>query len=355
MKNSWLEIINEIRPIDKIMMDKSREEIKHLTMPYWALGDLLDIGVKLSGIQGKVKPSISNKSVYIFSCDHGITEENVSLYPKEVTAQMIENFMMGGAAINVLSKHAGMSTKIVDVGVDADLSRFKENVNFFDRKIKRGTKNFFKEDSMQKEDALNSLTIGFEMVVDSFATTDVYAIGEMGIGNTTTSSAMVVSLLQASVEEVTGKGTGIDNKTYSHKINVIKKSIENRKINKDLGPLAILTKIGSFEIGAMAGMCLACAVYRRPVLIDGFISSTAALLAYKLNPLVREYMFLSHRSVEPGHQKVMEELQLEPILDLKMRLGEGSGTALAVNVLEASCKILTEMATFKNAKISSAK
>ena len=345
-------MIYETKNLDQNSAEMAKNHINNLTMPSWALGDLLDVGVKLSAIQGVFPPKIEQKRIYIFACDHGIVQENVSLFPKEVTEQMVRNFVSGGAAISVLSRHAGAGTIIVDVGVDADLSDLVKKGDILDRKISSGTKNFSKGPAMSLDQAEKSLKIGFDLVKESHNENDIYAIGEMGIGNTTTSSAIVAGLLGSEVDLITGRGTGIDEKARLHKIDVIKNSLQKREIEKDNSPLSILQKVGSYEIGAMAGMILGCASFGRPIIIDGFISSTAALLAYKINPKVVDFMFLAHKSMEQGHKVIIEELDLVPLLDLNMRLGEGSGTPLAMNLLEASCKILSEMATFESAQVS---
>ena len=345
-------MIYETKNLNQNSIEMANKHINNLTMPSWALGDLLDIGVKLSGIQGVFPPKVGQKRIYIFACDHGIVEENVSLFPKEVTEQMVRNFVSGGAAISVLSRHAGAETIIVDMGVDADLSDLAKKGDILDRKISMGTENFSKGPSMTLDQAEKSLKVGFELVKDSYNENDIYAIGEMGIGNTTTSTAIVSALLGSEVDLITGRGTGIDEKARLHKVDVIKESLQKRKIENDKSPLSVLQKVGSYEIGAMAGMILGCASFGRPVIIDGFISSTAALLAFKINPKVIDFMFLAHKSMEPGHRVIIEELGLSPLLDLNMRLGEGSGTPLAMNLLEASCKILSEMATFESAQVS---
>lgn len=355
-------LATQIKPVNNEYEETAKNYISHLTMPHWALGDLLDIGTKLWGIYEKLPPIISRKKVFIFAADHGITAEGVSLFPKEVTTQMVENFVNQGAAINVLSKHANMDLFFVDMGVGGESKKshkklhkknHKQN-NFVDKKIASGTKNFFEQDAMNEEQARKSLQVGFDLIKDHHLTTDIFAIGEMGIGNTTTAAAMAAALLGTSVEDVTGHGTGIDKKMYHHKIKVIKESLEKRKINSELSPLEVLTRIGGFEIGAMAGACMGCAYYSKPLIVDGFISSVSALLAQKFQPRCTQYMFLAHASKEKGHKKVYEQLQLKPILDLNMRLGEGSGTPLAMNIIEASTKILRDMATFESAGVSQA-
>lgn len=341
----------KIESLENDIREKAHQRILSLTMPEWALGDLLDLAVKLCGISRTISPVYKNKKVFVFAADHGITAEGVSLYPKEVTAQMIYNFVNGGAAINVLSRHAGASTIIIDMGVDADLSSLSNNFQIADKKISRGTKNFLKERAMTREEAIKSIQTGIDIVFDTEMNTDLYAIGEMGIGNTTASSAMIACLLGLSANEVTGRGTGLQDEAFKHKKNVIDKAITFHAPDSN-DPLDVLSALGGFEIGGMAGMILGAAHFKRPVIIDGLISSTAALLAYKLDPKSLDYMIFAHSSVECAHQKICDYLKVKPLLNLNMRLGEGSGTPLAMNLVEASCKIISEMATFDSAQVS---
>lgn len=343
--------IPEVRPLNKEMMDKAKEKILSLTMPPWALGDLLDLGQKICGITGSLKPRLENKKVFVFASDHGVTEEGISQFPSEVTAQMVYNFVNEGAAINVLSKHAGASTIVVDMGVKSDLRDLVSAEQIVNKKIAKGTNNMAKGPAMSKENALRSLEIGIQMVRDTEMNTDLYAVGEMGIGNTTAASAMISSFLDLAPKTCTGHGTGIDDERLSHKVKIIEQSLSLNKPNCN-DPYDVLAKVGGFEIGAMAGMIIGAAHYQRPVLIDGVISTAAALLAYKLSPETKNYMILSHASVEPAHIFAYEHMDLNPLLKLNMRLGEGSGTPLAMNLCEASIKILTEMATFDSAGIS---
>ena len=352
-KNFFNEL--NILPVNQKFSQIAKDHIEKLTMPPWALGDLLNLGVQLSSIQEQFPPKINHKTVYVFAGDNGITDENISLFPKIVTEQMVRNFASGGAAINVLSRHAGAETVIVDVGVDADLEDLSQKGLILNRKIRRGTYNFFEKPSMSLDEALQSLQVGLDLVKESCHETDLYAIGEMGIGNTTTSSALLSALLDKDPDQLTGKGTGLDDQARLHKVEIIRESLKRRSASSKDDPLTLLQKIGSFEIGAMVGMVLGCALYRRPLLMDGLISSTAGLLASRINKSVTPYLFLAHKSVEPGHMAIIEELQLKPLLDLNMRLGEGSGTPLAMNLLEASSKIMAEMATFESAQVSGQK
>lgn len=340
-----------VDPIDKEYMQKAHDHILTLTMPTWALGDLLDLSKKLCGISRTLNPSYVRKKIFIFASDHGVTEEGVSLFPKEVTAQMVYNFVNGGAAINVLARHANASTVVVDMGVDADLSFLSQDFKIADKKISRGTKNMAVTEAMSRSEAEASIQAGIDIVFDTEMNTDLYAVGEMGIGNTTASSAMIAAFLGLSPEEVTGRGTGLDDNGLLKKISVIEKIFKLHSLNpKD--PIDILQKVGGFEIGAMAGMIIGAAHFKRPVLIDGLISSTAALLAGRLEPNVIDYMIFSHSSVEKAHKHICLALEQKPLLDLNMRLGEGSGTPLAMNLIDASLKILSEMATFTSANIS---
>lgn len=346
--------IPQITPYSNEMLDKAKQKIHSLTMPTWALGDLLDLTQKLCGISNTLTPLYPNKKVFVFASDHGVCQEGVSQYPSEVTAQMVANFMNEGAAINVLASHAGASTVIVDMGVKSDLSEWVNKGMLVDKKVALGTANMAKQKAMSLEQAQQSIEAGIEIVHNTEMNTDLYAVGEMGIGNTTSSAAIISSMLNIPVEKCTGRGTGIDDQGLMKKIDVIEKAIELHRPNPN-DPLDVLSKVGGFEIGAMAGMILGSAHYKKPVIIDGLISMASALLAYKIEPKCRDYMILSHASVEPGYEYIAEELNLRPLLSLNMRLGEGSGTALAMNLVDAGCKIISQMATFESAGVSDKK
>lgn len=273
----------------------------------------------------------------------------MSAYPKEVTAQMVYNFLNEGAGINVLAKHVGARVVVADIGVAEDL---KPHPKLIIKKINYGTKNMTKGPAMTKAEAIKSIETGIEILEEeSKKGIDIAGTGEMGIGNTTASSAITAVFTKKSVEDVTGKGTGIDNKGLENKIGIIKAALKINNPDPN-DPIDVLSKVGGFEIGGLVGIILAAASKRIPVVIDGFISGAAALIAFYLEPKVKEYMIASHISQELGHRIILEHIGLKPLLDLNLRLGEGTGAALGMNIIEAAVKILTQMATFKSAKVS---
>ena len=294
-------------------------------------------------------PSIKNKVIFTMAGDHGVVEEGVSAYPKEVTAQMVYNFLRGGAGINVLARYVGAKVVVVDMGVACDLEKHQGLVI---KKVNYGTRNMAKGPAMSKDEAVKSIENGIEIFESEFENgIDIAGTGDMGIGNTTPSSAIASVITAKPVEDVTGRGTGIDDKSLSKKIAVIKKTISmNKPDAKDA--IDVLSKVGGFEIGGIAGVIIACASRRVPVVIDGFISGAASLIAYQLEPKVKDYMIAAHCSVEKGHRLILEYMGLKPLLDLDMRLGEGTGAALGMSIVEACIKILTEMATFQSASVS---
>lgn len=350
-------VISGIEKINYSLAEKTQKRLDNLTKPQGSLGRLEELAKQVVEITRKDKPEFKNKVIFTFAADHGVTEEGISAYPKEVTAQMVYNFIRGGAGINVLAAHAGARVVVADLGVAEKIKNFK------DKKIGFGTKNFAKGPAMTKEEAVRSIESGMEIFLDEFSRNsgipseagkkgiDIVGIGEMGIGNTASASAISAVITGKAVKELTGRGTGIDDKTHSHKIEVIQKAIEvNRPDSKD--GIDVLSKVGGFEIGGLAGVVLAAASKRVPVVIDGFISTAAALIAYVLEPKVKDYLIASHCSVEKGHKVILDYLGLKPILDLSLRLGEGTGAALAMHVIEGGVKILTEMATFEAAGVS---
>ncbi len=339
----------KIRGIDKKFLDIAWGRLNNLTKPRGSLGMLEKIAARLVAIYEDPFPVIKKKVSFVFAADHGITEEGVSAFPKEVTAQMVFNFLRGGAGINVLARHANSEVVVVDVGVDYNFGVLEGLVM---QKVVYGTKNFAKEPAMSREEAEKCLLVGYNLAREYLDKGyNLVGIGDMGIGNTTASSAITSAITGVEVEKVVGPGTGIDGERLKRKIKVIQKAIELHQPNPE-DPLDVLAKVGGAEIGACAGVILACAEKRVPVLLDGFITTAGALLAYKINPLTREFMFASHQSEEPGHQIQLSYLQLKPILNLGLRLGEGTGAALAMTVLEASLKIYREMATFEEASVS---
>jgi nicotinate-nucleotide--dimethylbenzimidazole phosphoribosyltransferase len=347
------DILNKIEKIDYSLAEKTQKRLDNLTKPLGSLGRLEEIAKQIVAITRNENPSIKNKVIFTLASDHGVVEEGVSAYPKEVTPQMVYNFLRGGAGINVLARHIGARVIVVDMGVAEKIkmqnAKFK---NFKDKKINFGTKNFTKGLAMTKDEAIRSIEVGIEVFEEEILNNiDITGTGDMGIGNTTPSSAIASVITGKPVEELTGRGTGIDDETFSKKIAVIKKAISVNKPNpKDA--IDVLSKIGGFEIGGLAGIILAAAKSRVPVVIDGFISGAAALLAHQLEPKVKDYMIAAHCSVEKGHRLVLEYMGLKPLLDLDLRLGEGTGAALGISIVETSIKILTEMATFQSAGVS---
>ncbi len=342
------ETIKKIGALDEHAISAARARQDILTKPAGSLGTLEDISTKVAGITGNAMPEMKDKLIITMAGDHGVTDDGVSAYPKAVTAQMVYNFLNDGAAINVLARHAGARVVIVDMGVAVDFTHER----LVSKKIAYGTANMAKGPAMTYEDAVRSIEAGIE-VFESEAKkgVDIVGVGDMGIGNTTSSSAIVAVITGEAVKKVTGRGTGIDDAGLEKKIAVIEEAIRvNKPNNKDA--IEVLAKVGGFEIGGMAGVILAAASHSVPVVIDGFISGTAALVAYGIAPAVKDYMIAAHRSVERGHSVTLDYIGLKPLLDLDMRLGEGTGAALGVSIVDAACKILGEMATFEDAGVS---
>ncbi|BAU22491.1 nicotinate-nucleotide--dimethylbenzimidazole phosphoribosyltransferase [Caldimicrobium thiodismutans] len=339
----------KIEPLKEEWFKKAWERLDNLTKPKGSLGRLEELAAQMVAIFETPYPKINKKLSFVFAGDHGVTEEGVSAFPKEVTAQMIYNFLRGGAGINVLARFSGAEVKVVDVGVDC---KFENIPELIDKKVCFGTRNFAKEQALTREEALRCIEVGYELAKEAISEGyNLIGIGDMGIGNTTPSSAITAVITGRPVEEVTGRGTGINDHFFQRKIEVIKKAIALHKPNPE-DPIDVLSKVGGAEIGACAGVVLACAERRVPVVMDGFITGAGVLIAYKINPLVKNYVIASHRSMERGHQAQLEYMGLSPLLDLNLRLGEGTGAALAMLLIEASLKIYHEMATFDSAGVS---
>ena len=333
----------------EVWREKARQYILTLTMPPWALGRLLDLAVDLAGIQETLNVQVERKNIILMAGEHGIAEEGVSPTPKEVTPQMIANFLAGGAGVSVLARQAGAEVTVVDVGVDADLSRFGERL--VHRKIRRGTANFAKGPAMSREEAVRSIETGIEITRMLADRTDVFGTGDMGIANTSPSSAILSLLTGTPLEEAVGMGAGLTPDKIRHKIEVIRRGIElNRPDPAD--PLDVLAKVGGLEIGGIAGTILGAASLHKPVVVDGFISTAGAMIAAKLCPASTGYMILAHRSAEPGHRAMTAMLGREPLVDLGMRLGEGSGGAVAMPIIDSAAAVLREMATFQSAAVT---
>ncbi|MDP1759400.1 MAG: nicotinate-nucleotide--dimethylbenzimidazole phosphoribosyltransferase [Thermodesulfovibrionales bacterium] len=341
--------LSSIKPINGEWSDIAQKHLDNLTKPLGSLGRLEEFARKFVAITENKNPLLDKKVVFTFAGDHGVTEEGVSAFPKEVTQQMVFNFLRGGAGINVLAKHAGADVVVIDIGVDHDFGEIEGLINL---KVINGTKNFAKEPAMTREEAIKCMETGIELA-DGYAKKGykIFGTGDMGIGNTTPSSAIAAVLTGRPVSEVTGKGTGITDESLLKKIKVIEKGINLNKPNPN-DAIDVLSKVGGAEIGGIAGLILGAASNRIPVVIDGFISTAGALIAYCIDPKVKDYIFAAHNSVEIGHKAMLDKMGLSPILDLNLRLGEGTGAALAILMIEAGLKIYKEMATFGEAGVS---
>lgn len=340
--------LKSIQPINKEIESKILDHLDDLTKPPGSLGKLEQIALKYCLITGTDRPELGKKKIFTFGGDHGVADEGVSAFPKVVTQQMVGNMLAGGAAINVLTRHIGADLAVIDIGVDWPE---QEMPGLISRSVKQGTDNMATGPAMSLQEAEQAVLVGIELA-EKAAEDGVTLIGtgEMGIANTTPSAALYAALLPCPVEEVTGRGTGVDDKGLIHKIEVIKKALE---VNKErLGtPMETLAAVGGLEIAGICGLILGAASRKIPVVVDGFISSAAALAACRLNEEVKNYLFFSHLSQESGHKTFYKLFDAQPILDLELRLGEGSGAALAIPIIEAAIKIYNEMATFSSAGV----
>jgi nicotinate-nucleotide--dimethylbenzimidazole phosphoribosyltransferase len=346
------ETIRRINPPDAGVMAAARARQDSLTKPLGSLGRLEEISVQIAGIRGEITPQLEDKVIVTMAADHGVAADGVSLYPPEVTRQMVLNFLGGGAAINVLARHVGARVIVVDMGVSGG---FEATPGLLSRPVASGTASMLRGPAMSREQAARAVLSGIEIVDEelSGAGLDIVGTGEMGIGNTTAASAITAVISGRPPAEVTGRGTGVDDAALQHKISVIETAIAlNRPDPGDA--LDVLAKVGGFEIGGLAGVMLGAAAARRPVVIDGFISGAAALIGCGLAPQLKDYLIPAHLSVEAGHRAVLAHLGLKPVLDLDLRLGEGTGAALGINLAAAAVKILGEMATFGEAGVSEA-
>ena len=342
-------ILEAITPADRNLEPKIRAHLDNLTKPPGSLGELENLAIRYCLMTDTVSPQMGKKRIVTFAGDHGVADEGVSAFPSEVTPQMVYNMLAGGAGINVLARHVGADLQVVDIGVADPL---EGGSNLVRRKVKPGTANMSRGPAMTREEAVQAILVGVELAhaaADDGVT--LLGTGEMGIANTTPSSALYASLIPCPVVEVTGRGTGIDDTRLKHKIIVIERSLEvNGSMLAD--PLSTLAAVGGLEIAGICGLILAAAGRRLPVVVDGFISSAAALVAMRLRESVSDYLLFSHCSAEPGHRTFFERLGIRPILDLDLRLGEGTGAALAMHLIEGAVKIYNEMATFDSAGVS---
>jgi len=343
------ETVGRIGSLDEGAMASAEVRQVQLTKPPKALGRLETLSIQLAGITGDPTPAFPDKVVAVMAGDHGVVAEGVSAFPAEVTPAMVHNFAAGGAAINVIGRHVDARVVVTDVGVNADLSDLQ---TIRHRKVRRGTANMAQGPAMSREEAEKAVEVGIELVDEAVGEgATMFATGEMGIGNTTASSAVIAALTGCPVADVTGRGTGIAKDALPQKVAVIEKALEVNEPDP-ADAIDVLAKVGGLEIAAMTGVMLACAARRVPVVMDGFISAAAALAAVRLCPAAKDYILPSHVSIEVGHQVVLEELGLTPLFDLQMRLGEGTGAALSMSILDAAAKTLAEMATFESAGVA---
>lgn len=371
------EILKKIAPIKIEFAEKAQKRLDNLTKPQGSLGRLEEFAKRIVAITENTMPVLDKKVIFTFAGDHGVAEEGVSAFPKEVTKQMVFNFLNGGAGINVLARHAGADVVVIDIGVDYNFTKagdspdstaslrftrkswnsplaVKDGVGglFISKKVVMGTKNIRKGPAMTRQEAEQCIGVGIELVAEyAQKGYGIFGTGDMGIGNTTPSSAIAAVLTGKPVSEVTGRGTGISDDALKNKIKVIEGAISLNRPNPS-DPVDVLAKVGGTEIGGIAGLIIGAATNRIPIVIDGFISTAGALIAYCIEPKTKDYMFAAHNSVEIGHRAMLEKIGLQPILDLNLRLGEGTGAALAMLIIEAGLKIYKKMATFGEAGIS---
>ncbi len=343
------ETISAIQPLDTEAMAAAQERQNMLTKPAGSLGRLEQLSIQLAGIYRSPQPAIEDKVIITMAGDHGVVESGVSAFPQEVTPQMVFNFLDGGAAINVLARHVGARITVVDMGVAHD---FEPHPNLKIEKIAPGTQNIFKGPAMTPEQAAAAVAAGIRVVQSEFAAgLDIVGTGDMGIGNTTPSAAIAAAFTGEDPARIVGRGPGVDDQGFQRKIEVVRTALQINQPDPQNG-LAVLARVGGFEIGGLAGVILGAAAGGKAVMVDGFISTAAAMIAAALAPQAKAYLIAAHHSQEYGHRLMLEWLDLKPLVDLDFRLGEGTGAAIGISLAEAACKILTEMATFAEAGVS---
>ncbi len=341
--------INAIGTLDEQAISEARLRQACLTKPTGSLGKLEQLSIQLAGIQSKSIPQIKHKAIVVMAGDHGVVVEGVSAYPQVVTPQMVSNFLRGGAAINAIGSQIGARTIFVDMGVASDMLLHPQLIT---KKVAYGTKNIAVGPAMTEEEAIKALETGIEIVASQAALgLDIVGTGDMGIGNTTASSAICAVITGKPCDDVTGRGTGIGDDQLKHKVEVIERALRINQPDPNQ-PLSVLAKVGGFEIGGLAGVMLGAAARRIPVVIDGLISGAAALIAAGLAPKIKNFLIAGHVSVEAGHKIMLAHLGLQPLVDLGMRLGEGTGAAIGISLCEIAARILAEMATFDEAGVS---
>jgi nicotinate-nucleotide--dimethylbenzimidazole phosphoribosyltransferase len=341
--------LRQIAPLNETARQQALERHSQLTKPPGSLGRLEELGARLSAITGRIPPTVGRRAVIVFAADHGVAADGVSAYPQAVTAQMVANFLRGGAAINVLARQAQARVLVVDMGV---VGPVPDRPELWRRRIGPGTRSFAREPAMSREQARASVEAGIE--VASRVVSDgvgLLACGEMGIGNSTAAAALTAVFTGRPAREVAGRGTGIDDETLERKVRLLEQALELHMPGRE-DPLGALAAVGGFEIGAIAGAILAAAAGRVPFVLDGFIATAGALVAQALSPVSASFLIAAHRSVEPGHRAALDQLGAAPLFDLGLRLGEGTGAALAFPLVEAAARVLAEMATFAEAGVS---
>ncbi|MEM7534218.1 MAG: nicotinate-nucleotide--dimethylbenzimidazole phosphoribosyltransferase [Chloroflexota bacterium] len=342
-------LVQQIKPLDQDVMAAAQARQNILTKPAGSLGRLEQLAIQLAGITGEAQPSIPHKVIVTMAGDHGVAAEGVSAYPQEVTPQMVLNFLGGGAAINVLAGHVGARVVIVDMGVASELLPHPNLVN---KKIGLGTQNIAQGPAMSRDEAVAAILAGASVIeAEMEQGLSIVGTGDMGIANTTPSAAIACALTGHTPAKIVGRGTGVDDAGYQRKVAVVQQALDINQPDATDG-LDVLAKVGGFEIGGLAGAILATAAHGRPVVVDGFISTAAAMLAVSMAPQVRPYLIAAHRSQEQGHHLMLQWLDKEPLLDIGLRLGEGTGVALAISLVDGACKIMHEMATFGEAGVA---
>ena len=348
------EIIERIQPVEQDWIAKARRHTAQLAIPPRALGRLHEISERICGILGTLQPNVSPKVFLVMAGDHGVVCDGVSAFPQEVTGEMVKNFLRGGAGINVLARGVNADVIVVDMGIIPDIELASDEVGhrFRSCKVGRGTASIARGPAMSRRQAEEAILHGFRLASELFADgAQLMGTGDMGIGNTTSSAAVGTILTGRPVEQMVGRGTGVDEETLRRKREIVQNALNLNRPDRTDG-LDVLAKVGGFEIGGIAGTILAGAYHRRPVVVDGFISTAGALVAHALCPKVADYLFAGHCSEEAGHRRMLEHLGLEPILDLRMRLGEGTGAALAMGIIEGAVRVFNEVLTFEQAGVS---
>lgn len=342
-------VLQQIHSVEADWIRRAEARQGSLTKPPGSLGRLEEVANRVVAIQRSLTPTVDHARIVVFAADHGVTTEGVAPYPSAVTGQMVANFLSGGAGVNALARVAGAEVQVIDIGVASDLGQLS---GLHSRRIAPGTQNMARAAAMTGEQVRAAIAVGFEIARDAIAAgVDMIGLGEMGIGNSTAASAVTAALTGLPVASVTGRGTGADDVMVAHKIRVIEQALQRHR-PEPADALDVLAKVGGFELAGLVGVVLGAAAARKVVVTDGFIATAAAALAVRICPVANDYLFAAHRSPEPGHTALLTLIAQEPLLDLRMRLGEGTGAALAFVVIRAAVAAFTEMATFKSAGVS---